>query len=229
MSGFSVGEKGILMNVYKAITFIVLLLFMLKDFTLENKITYVSSDKGEELLQYSSKHKLAASMDMICNKAITLRQERLQIEKEKQKIENETMHKKGIILPVEQNKNSFSKKKAPINSNPEKQEASAKKWMQFNASYYGPDCYGCSGITVTGINVRETYYYNGMRIVAVDPKVISLGTIVEIRTPYESFIAIAADKGGAIKGFKLDILVESEEVATQYGRHAVQLRIVQLP
>ncbi|MCS1382559.1 3D domain-containing protein [Lysinibacillus sphaericus] len=216
------------MNVYKAITFIVILLFMLKNFTLENKITNVSSDKGEELLQYSSKHKLAASMDMIRNKAITLRQERLQIEKKKQKIEHETMHKKGII-PVEQNKNSFSKEEGQINSNPENQETSSKKWMQFNASYYGPDCNGCSGITVTGINVHETYYYNGMRIVAVDPKVISLGTIVEIRTPYESFIAIAADKGGAIKGFKLDILVESEKIATQYGRHAVQLRIVQLP
>ncbi|MFJ5764219.1 3D domain-containing protein [Lysinibacillus sp. NPDC093210] len=219
---------GILMNVYK-ITFILLLLFILMNFTLEDKKLHKSSHNGEELLQNSPKIKLETSMKMIHSKAITLRQEKLQIEKEKQRLKQEAMIRKEKILLVEQSKNPSSKEKVQTISNQEKQKQNTKKWMKFNASYYGPDCKGCSGITVTGINVRETNYYNGLRIVAVDPSVLPLGTIVEIKTPYESFRAISADKGGAIKGYKLDILVESEEVATKYGRHNVQVRIIQYP
>jgi len=100
------------------------------------------------------------------------------------------------------------------------------KWLNFHATYYGKDCIGCSGITATGIDVQKTIYFKDLRIVAVDPAIIPLGTIVEIKTPNEKFKAIAADKGGAIKGYRLDILVESEEISVQYGRHDVQLRIV---
>ncbi|AVK83545.1 hypothetical protein C3943_08185 [Lysinibacillus sp. B2A1] len=101
-----------------------------------------------------------------------------------------------------------------------------QKWLNFHATYYGKDCIGCSGITATGINVQKTIYYKKLRIVAVDPAIIPLGTIVEIKTPNEKFKAIAADKGGAIRGYRLDILVESEEISVQYGRHDVELRIV---
>lgn len=101
-----------------------------------------------------------------------------------------------------------------------------QKWLNFHATYYGKDCIGCSGITATGINVQKTIYFKDLRIVAVDPAIIPLGTIVEIKTPNEKFKAIAADKGGAIRGYRLDILVESEEISVQYGRHDVQLRIV---
>lgn len=100
------------------------------------------------------------------------------------------------------------------------------KWLNFHATYYGKDCIGCSGVTATGISVHKTIYFKGLRIVAVDPTIIPLGTIVEIKTPNERFKAIAADKGGAIKGYRLDILVESERVSAQYGRHDVQLRII---
>lgn len=203
---------GILMNVYK-ITLILLLLFILMNFSLGDKKIHNSSHNGEEVLRNSPKIKLETSMKMIHSKAISLRQERLQIEKAKQRLKHEAMTKVKVLTI----------------SNQEKQKQNTKKWMKFNASYYGPDCKGCSGITVTGINVRETNSYNGLRIVAVDPKVLPLGTIVEITTPYESFRAISADKGGAIKGYKLDILVESEEVASEYGRHNVQLRIIQYP
>ncbi|MFJ7731151.1 3D domain-containing protein [Lysinibacillus sp. NPDC097231] len=70
------------------------------------------------------------------------------------------------------------------------------EWKNFHATYYGNDCRGCSGITATGINVQETIYFKNLRIVAVDPTIIPLGTIVEIKTPNERFRAIAADKGG---------------------------------
>lgn len=100
------------------------------------------------------------------------------------------------------------------------------QWIQFEATYYGSDCYKCSGKTAYGINVQSTIYHNGLRIIAVDPNVIPLGSIVEVKTPNEAFKAIAGDTGGRINGFIIDVLVESEAASIKYGRHPVQVRIL---
>lgn len=99
-------------------------------------------------------------------------------------------------------------------------------WRTFEATYYGADCYKCSGVTALGIDVRNTIYHNGMRVVAVDPNVIPLGSIVQVKTPNETFKAVAGDTGGRIKKMAIDILVESEAVSKKYGRHSVQVRIL---
>lgn len=100
------------------------------------------------------------------------------------------------------------------------------QWIQFEATYYGSDCFKCSGLTAYGINVRNTIYHNGLRVVAVDPSVIKLGSIVEVKTPNETFKAIAGDTGGRINGYIIDVLVESEATSAKYGRHPVQVRIL---
>lgn len=99
-------------------------------------------------------------------------------------------------------------------------------WMTFNASYYTPYCTGCSAVTATGIDVRNTITYNGYRIIATDPKVIPMWSLVEVVTPHESFKGIAADKGGAIKGMKVDILVKTKKEAYSLGRHNVKVRVI---
>ena len=88
-------------------------------------------------------------------------------------------------------------------------------------TYYVSACEGCSGITAAGYDVRGTIYANGYRVVAVDPWLIPLGTIVYVETPYESFYAIAGDTGGAIQGNRLDILVGTHWEAINKGRHYV--------
>ncbi len=105
----------------------------------------------------------------------------------------------------------------------------SSNWMTFRATYYGSDCAGCSGMTATGIDVTNTIYKNGLRIIAVDPSIIPLGSVVEVKTPNESFKAIAGDTGGAIKGYRTDILVQSESRASQIGTHNVQIRILKEP
>ncbi|MGE7840618.1 3D domain-containing protein [Lysinibacillus sp. NPDC093712] len=100
-------------------------------------------------------------------------------------------------------------------------------WISFNASYYTAFCSeGCTGITATGYDVSNTIYYNGLRIIATDPRIIKLGTIVEVKTPYETFKAISLDTGGAIKSNKIDVLVSSTEEAYRLGRHNVKIRIL---
>jgi 3D (Asp-Asp-Asp) domain-containing protein len=64
------------------------------------------------------------------------------------------------------------------------------------------------GITATGTQATAG------RTIAVDPKVIPLGT--EVIIDGQSYIA--EDTGGAIKGNKIDIFCESHEEAISRGR-----------
>lgn len=98
---------------------------------------------------------------------------------------------------------------------------------EFEATAYTANCRGCIGITKTGIDVRQTIYHEGRRIVAVDPNVIALGSILRITLADGStFEAVAADTGGAIKGRKLDVLVSTYDEAIQFGRQTVTVEIL---
>jgi len=58
--------------------------------------------------------------------------------------------------------------------------------------------------------------------VAVDPRVIPLGTELHI----EGYgAAVAADTGGAIQGQKIDLYMDSEHECLQWGRRKVEVQI----
>lgn len=76
---------------------------------------------------------------------------------------------------------------------------------------YTVNCDGCDGrgITATGINLNNT-----PKVVAVDPNVIPLGSKVWV----EGYgYAIAGDTGGAIKGNRIDLHVQSKSEAMGHG------------
>lgn len=81
---------------------------------------------------------------------------------------------------------------------------------------------GDSGtITATGTTVRRNP--NGYSTVAVDPRVIPLGTKLYI----EGYgLAIAEDTGGAIVGNKVDVYVNSYDEAVNWGRRQVNVYIL---
>lgn len=66
-----------------------------------------------------------------------------------------------------------------------------------------------------------------MRIIAVDPDVIPLYSIVEIKAGETTFTAIALDTGSAIQGEIIDLLVSDKETAYKWGRRQVKVRIVE--
>ncbi|MCY7742951.1 3D domain-containing protein [Bacillus licheniformis] len=101
-------------------------------------------------------------------------------------------------------------------------------WRTFTATAYTAFCAeGCTGITKTGVDVSHSIYYEGARVIAVDPSVIALGSTVEVRlADGSSFRAKAIDTGGAIKGARLDLLVANEADAVQFGRQSVELRVI---
>lgn len=91
------------------------------------------------------------------------------------------------------------------------------KELYVTATAYTPNCSGCSGVTATGINVKAN---PNMKLIAVDPSVIPLGSRVWVEGYGE---AIAADTGGAIKGHKIDVLMSSDAAARQWGRKTVKI------
>jgi 3D (Asp-Asp-Asp) domain-containing protein len=86
------------------------------------------------------------------------------------------------------------------------------------------------GITAGGTNMAggNIYTNDGYRIIATDPSVIPLGTIVRVTTSNgESFLAKADDTGGAVKGNKIDIAVLSASEAFTLGRGTATIEILQ--
>lgn len=100
-------------------------------------------------------------------------------------------------------------------------EQSSNKTMTVTATAYTADCNGCTGITATGVNLNEN---PDVKVIAVDPSVIPLGTKVLV----EGYgYAVAADTGSAIKGNKIDIFLPSKHQAIQWGVQKVQVNILE--
>ncbi|ALQ66559.1 3D domain-containing protein [Bacillus thuringiensis] len=75
-------------------------------------------------------------------------------------------------------------------------------------------------ITAYGIDIGKN---PNIKLIAVDPKVIPLGTQVDV----EGYgVAIAGDTGGAIKGKIIDVLFPTEREAIKWGRKKVKIRIL---
>jgi len=61
-------------------------------------------------------------------------------------------------------------------------------WQTFETTYYLATCKGCTGETYyKGYDVTDTIYYKGYRVIAVDPDVIKLGSIVKVKTTLWNF------------------------------------------
>lgn len=77
------------------------------------------------------------------------------------------------------------------------------------------------GITATGTTVKRSQ--NGYSTIAVDPRVIPLGTKVYV----EGYgYAIAEDTGGAIKGNRIDVFVPNNSEADNWGVRWVNVYIL---
>jgi 3D (Asp-Asp-Asp) domain-containing protein len=86
---------------------------------------------------------------------------------------------------------------------------------------------GCGGVTRLGAyDVSNTIYYQGKRIIAVDPNVIPLGSLVVVDTGQKKFEAVAMDTGGAIKGNRIDILVKTKNKARNFGVQDVKVHVI---
>ncbi len=87
----------------------------------------------------------------------------------------------------------------------------------------GASAYSIKGRTATGVSTK-------VGVVAVDPKVIPLGSRLYIEAADGSWTygtAVAADTGGSIKGNKIDLYMETTEEALRFGRRTAKVYILE--
>jgi 3D (Asp-Asp-Asp) domain-containing protein/uncharacterized protein YabE (DUF348 family) len=92
----------------------------------------------------------------------------------------------------------------------------ASSALSMVATAYTAGCSGCSGVTASG---RPA----GHGVVAVDPRVIALGTHMYI--PGYGH-AVAGDTGGSIRGNRIDLGFNSNAAALQFGRRPVTVYLI---
>jgi 3D (Asp-Asp-Asp) domain-containing protein len=91
----------------------------------------------------------------------------------------------------------------------------SRVWHSFEATAY------CDyGFTASGVYVREG-------IVASDPRVLPLGSEIDIRLGDGDVLEKhqVMDTGGAVKGYIIDIWLPTCEEATAFGRKEVKVRV----
>jgi len=106
---------------------------------------------------------------------------------------------------------------------------SGESVLNVEATFYSAFCdSGCTGITATGLDVSSTIYTpEGLRVIAVDPSIIPLGSTVRVTLANgDSFEAKAEDTGGAIRGNKIDVLVSDKATARKLGRQAATVEVL---
>jgi len=91
------------------------------------------------------------------------------------------------------------------------------KQMPMLTTAYSPDEKSCGkwadGFTASGFSV----WTNGMKLVAADTSVLPFGTIVSIPGYNNGKPVQVLDRGGKIKGNRLDLLYPTHEIALQWG------------
>ncbi|MFS0645362.1 ubiquitin-like domain-containing protein [Siminovitchia sp. 179-K 8D1 HS] len=103
---------------------------------------------------------------------------------------------------------------------PEQKTVNGENEISVNATAYTATCSGCSGVTATGMDLRSN---PNAKVIAVDPNVIPLGSKVWV----EGYgYAVAGDTGGAIKGNRIDVHVESKGQAQSFGSKQVKVKIL---
>ncbi|KAA6446700.1 3D domain-containing protein [Bacillus swezeyi] len=116
---------------------------------------------------------------------------------------------------------------AKVKQKTQKRPQEQNQVIKMEATAYVPFCdTGCIGTTKTGYDVSNTIYYKGKRVIAVDPSVIPLHSLVRVSYKRHSFEAYAIDTGGDIKGNRIDLLVQSKTVARDFGRKNVNVSII---
>jgi len=97
--------------------------------------------------------------------------------------------------------------------------------MQMTVTAYSPDAGSCGkwadGITASGYSV----WTNGMKLVAADTSLLPFGTLVSVPGYNAGQPVPVLDRGGKIKGYRLDLLHPTHDLAMQWGKHAVDVTV----
>lgn len=96
-------------------------------------------------------------------------------------------------------------------------------WMTVTA--YSPDHRSCGkwadGKTATNTSV----WTNGMSLVAADTRILPFGTLLTVPGYSSDEVVPVLDRGGAIKGHRLDVLYPTHEIALKWGVRRIPVTV----
>lgn len=97
--------------------------------------------------------------------------------------------------------------------------------MTMLVTAYSPDERSCGkwadGITASGYSV----WTNGMKMVAADTSILPFGSLVSIPGYDDGSVVPVLDRGGKIKGRRLDVLYPTHERALKWGAQRLEVTI----
>lgn len=126
---------------------------------------------------------------------------------------------------VEEQKVNEAETKADAEANAKTETKTQEASTSYKATYT-MEATAYTGDTTTATGVTPVRNPNGLSTIAVDPSIIPLGSKVYI-PGYGK--AVAADTGGAIKGHRIDLFLNSENECINWGRQNVTLYILAYP
>ncbi|GKU83254.1 3D domain-containing protein [Niallia sp. NCCP-28] len=172
----------------------------------------------------------SAIQDQIKQEQINLKKQEKSAEARKQKLAKakesaeEAVSATTKVAAVSTKKESSKSNNTSTNNsstaNSSKQSnKSSEETMYVTATAYSHESTK-SDFTALGYNIKKN---NNMKLIAVDPSVIPLGTRVWVEGYGQ---AIAGDTGGAIKGHKIDVLMPNNSKSIAWGRKTVKVIIL---
>lgn len=153
---------------------------------------------------------------------------------EKKEIVNVETEKNIKTEDVEKKENISTVEDIKVEGNSEVAPTEYKEVIELKATAYClcKKCCGKSeshpeyGVTASGLKIIPG---TNMKVIAVDPNIIPLGTEVYVEGlngAADYGYAVAADTGSAIKNFKIDLYMDTHEKAYQWGIKNVKLYVI---
>lgn len=133
-----------------------------------------------------------------------------------------------VELSASQERTNLESSRALVpDSKPIAKPSTRVVWMEVTAYCPCSSCCGpnASGITASGKRVS----HNGGRFVAADTRVLPMGTRLSIPGYHNGKVVPVLDRGGAIKGNKLDVYFPSHQTAKKWGRRLIPVTIHEEP
>ncbi|MED5103232.1 3D domain-containing protein [Niallia circulans] len=130
--------------------------------------------------------------------------------------------KKNVVKvnsPAKKTVRASTNSKPTTSKSPSSKSSSSKDVIYVTSTAYSHQDTK-SDFTALGYNIKKN---KNMKLIAVDPAVIPLGSKVWVEGYGE---AVAGDTGGAIKGHKIDVLMPSTSKAKAWGRKTVKIKIL---
>ena len=90
---------------------------------------------------------------------------------------------------------------------------------------YSPDHRSCPGTDDGLTATNDSVWTNAMRLVAADTNLLPFGSLVSVPGYAGGEVVPVLDRGGAIKGRRLDVLYPTHEIARQWGRQKLQVTV----